>query len=79
MRSLVCRLRRKGGADFNPKGKSDNEIRSFCRAFMTELYRHIGIDVDVPAGDMGVGGREIGYMYGMYKQIVGTSEGSDDR
>ena len=65
----------KGGADFNPKGKSDTEIRSFCRAFMTELYRHIGIDVDVPAGDMGVGGREIGYMYGMYKQIVGTSEG----
>ncbi len=65
----------KGGSDFNPKGKSDNEIRSFCRAFMTELYRHIGIDVDVPAGDMGVGGREIGYMYGMYKQIVGTSEG----
>jgi glutamate dehydrogenase (NADP+) len=65
----------KGGSDFNPKGKTDNEIRSFCRAFMTELYRHIGIDVDVPAGDMGVGGREIGYMYGMYKQIVGTSEG----
>lgn len=65
----------KGGSDFNPKGKSDNEIRSFCRAFMVELYRHIGIDVDVPAGDMGVGGREIGYMYGMYKQIVGTSEG----
>ena len=65
----------KGGADFNPKGKSDTEIRNFCRAFMTELYRHIGIDVDVPAGDMGVGGREIGYMYGMYKQIVGTSEG----
>lgn len=65
----------KGGSDFNPKGKSDTEIRSFCRAFMTELYRHIGIDVDVPAGDMGVGGREIGYMYGMYKQIVGTSEG----
>jgi glutamate dehydrogenase (NADP+) len=65
----------KGGSDFNPKGKSDNEIRSFCRAFMTELYRHIGIDVDVPAGDMGVGGREIGYMYGMYKQIANRSEG----
>lgn len=65
----------KGGSDFDPKGKSDNEIRSFCRAFMTELYRHIGIDVDVPAGDMGVGGRELGYMYGMYKQIVGRSEG----
>ena len=65
----------KGGSDFNPKGKSDNEIRSFCRAFMTELYRHIGIEVDVPAGDMGVGGREIGYMYGMYKQIVNRSEG----
>lgn len=65
----------KGGSDFNPKGKSDSEIRSFCRAFMIELYRHIGIDVDVPAGDMGVGGREIGYMFGMYKQIVGRSEG----
>lgn len=66
----------KGGSDFNPKGKSENEIRSFCRAFMTELYRHIGIDVDVPAGDMGVGGREIGYMMGMYKQIVNRSEGA---
>jgi glutamate dehydrogenase (NADP+) len=65
----------KGGSDFNPKGKSDNEIRSFCRAFMTELYRHIGIEVDVPAGDMGVGGREIGYMMGMYKQIVNRAEG----
>ncbi len=65
----------KGGSDFNPKGKSDNEIRSFCRSFMTELYRHIGIEVDVPAGDMGVGGREIGYMMGMYKQIVNRAEG----
>ena len=65
----------KGGSDFNPKGKSENEIRSFCRAFMTELYRHIGIDVDVPAGDMGVGSREIGYMMGMYKQIVNRAEG----
>jgi len=66
----------KGGSDFNPKGKSDNEIRSFCRAFMTELYRHIGLEVDVPAGDMGVGSREIGYMMGMYKQIVNRSEGA---
>lgn len=65
----------KGGADFNPKGKSDSEIRSFCRAFMVELSRYIGIEVDVPAGDMGVGGRELGYMYGMYKQMVGRSEG----
>jgi glutamate dehydrogenase (NADP+) len=65
----------KGGSDFDPKGKSENEIRNFCRAFMTELYRHIGIDVDVPAGDMGVGSREIGYMMGMYKQIVNRSEG----
>lgn len=61
----------KGGSDFNPKGKSDNEIRTFCRAFMVELHRHIGIDVDVPAGDMGVGGQEIGYMMGMYKELTG--------
>jgi glutamate dehydrogenase (NADP+) len=61
----------KGGSDFNPKGRSDNEIRTFCRAFMVELHRHIGIDVDVPAGDMGVGGREIGYMMGMYKELTG--------
>ena len=66
----------KGGSDFNPKGKSDNEIRSFCRAFMLELYRHIGIERDVPAGDIGVGGREIGYLYGMYKQITGGNEGA---
>ncbi len=66
----------KGGSDFNPKGKSDNEIRSFCRAFMLELYRHIGIDRDVPAGDIGVGGREIGYLYGMYKQITNSNEGT---
>lgn len=66
----------KGGSDFNPKGKSDNEIRSFCRAFMLELYRHIGIERDVPAGDIGVGGREIGFMYGMYKQITNGNEGS---
>jgi glutamate dehydrogenase (NADP+) len=65
----------KGGSDFNPKGRSDLEIRSFCRAFMVELHRHIGIDVDVPAGDMGVGGREIGYMMGMYKELTRSSEG----
>jgi len=59
----------KGGSDFNPKGKSDNEIMRFCQAFMTELFRHIGPDTDVPAGDIGVGGREIGYMYGMYKKL----------
>lgn len=60
----------KGGSDFNPKGKSDNEVMHFCQAFMRELYRHIGQDVDVPAGDIGVGGREIGYLYGYYKKIV---------
>lgn len=65
----------KGGSNFNPKGKSDNEIRSFCRAFMLELYRHIGIETDVPAGDIGVGGREIGYLYGMYKEITNRNEG----
>jgi glutamate dehydrogenase (NADP+) len=59
----------KGGSDFDPKGKTDNEVMSFCYAFMRELYRHIGPDVDVPAGDIGVGGREIGYMYGYYKKI----------
>jgi glutamate dehydrogenase (NADP+) len=66
----------KGGSDFNPKGKSDNEIRSFTRAFMLELYRYIGIERDVPAGDIGVGGREIGYMYGMYKEITNGNEGA---
>jgi glutamate dehydrogenase (NADP+) len=65
----------KGGSDFNPKGKSNTEIRSFCRAFMIELSRHIGIDMDVPAGDIGVGGREIGYMMGMYKELTHRSEG----
>ena len=65
----------KGGSDFDPKGKSDNEIRRFCVAFMTELYRHIGIEVDVPAGDIGVGGREIGYLYGAYKRIANRNEG----
>ena len=59
----------KGGSDFNPKGKSDAEIMRFCQAFMTELYRHIGPDVDVPAGDIGVGAREIGYLFGMYKKL----------
>ena len=59
----------KGGSDFDPKGKSDNEVMSFCQSFMTELYRHIGPDTDVPAGDIGVGGREIGYLFGQYKRI----------
>ncbi len=59
----------KGGADFDPKGKSDNEVMRFCQSFMTELQRHIGPDTDVPAGDIGVGGREIGYMFGQYKRI----------
>ncbi|MFZ9732815.1 MAG: NADP-specific glutamate dehydrogenase [Schleiferiaceae bacterium] len=59
----------KGGSDFDPKGKSDNEVMRFCQAFMTELSRHIGADTDVPAGDIGVGGREIGYMFGQYKRI----------
>ena len=59
----------KGGSDFDPKGKSDNEVMHFCQSFMTELYRHIGPNVDVPAGDIGVGGREIGYLFGQYKRI----------
>ena len=59
----------KGGSDFNPKGKSDNEVMKFCQSFMTELSRHIGPNTDVPAGDIGVGGREIGYMFGQYKRI----------
>ncbi len=59
----------KGGSDFDPKGKSDNEIMNFCQSFMTELYRHIGADVDVPAGDIGTGAREVGYMFGQYKRI----------
>ena len=59
----------KGGSDFNPKGRSDNEVMRFCQSFMTELYRHIGQDTDVPAGDIGVGGREIGYMFGQYKRL----------
>jgi glutamate dehydrogenase (NADP+) len=60
----------KGGSDFDPKGKSDNEVMRFCQSFMRELYRHIGADTDVPAGDIGVGGREIGYLFGQYKKIV---------
>jgi glutamate dehydrogenase (NADP+) len=60
----------KGGSDFDPKGKSDNEVMNFCYAFMRELYRHIGPDTDVPAGDIGVGGREIGYLFGYYKKIM---------
>ncbi len=59
----------KGGADFNPKGRSDNEVMKFCHSFMTELYRHIGPDTDVPAGDIGVGAREVGFMFGQYKRI----------
>ncbi len=64
----------KGGSDFDPKGKSDAEIMRFCQSFMLELYRYIGPDVDVPAGDMGVGGREIGYLYGFYRRLRATSE-----
>ena len=64
----------KGGSDFDPRGKSDNEILRFCQAFMTELYRHIGPDVDVPAGDIGVGAREVGYLYGQYRRIKGAFE-----
>ena len=65
----------KGGSDFDPKGKSDREIMAFCQSFMTELYKYIGADVDVPAGDIGTGAREIGYMFGQYKRIRGTYEG----
>ena len=65
----------KGGSDFDPKGKSDREIMAFCQSFMNELYRHIGADVDVPAGDIGTGAREIGYLYGQYKRLTGRYEG----
>ena len=65
----------KGGSNFDPKGKSDREVMAFCQSFMTELYRHIGPDGDCPAGDIGVGGREIGYLYGQYKRITGHYEG----
>jgi len=65
----------KGGCDFDPKGRSDNEIMRFCQSFMTELYKYLGADIDVPAGDIGVGAREIGFMYGQYKRITGKYEG----
>ena len=65
----------KGGSDFNPKGKSDREILAFCQSFMTELYKHIGADTDVPAGDIGTGAREIGYLFGQYKRIMRLHEG----
>ncbi|SCP95329.1 NADP-specific glutamate dehydrogenase [Anaerobium acetethylicum] len=65
----------KGGSDFDPKGKSDREVMAFCQSFMTELCKYIGADTDVPAGDIGVGGREIGFMYGQYKRITGLYEG----
>ncbi len=65
----------KGGSDFDPKGKSDSEVMRFCQSFMTELYRYIGPDTDVPAGDIGVGGREIGYLFGQYKRIVNEFTG----
>ncbi|MDY4976123.1 MAG: NADP-specific glutamate dehydrogenase [Clostridia bacterium] len=65
----------KGGSDFDPKGKSDREVMAFCQSFMTELFRHIGADTDVPAGDIGTGAREIGYMFGQYKRLKNTYEG----
>jgi len=65
----------KGGSNFNPKGKSDHEVMRFCQSLMTELYRHVGADVDVPAGDIGVGAREIGYMFGQYKRITNQFTG----
>ena len=65
----------KGGSDFDPKGKSDREVMAFCQSFMTELYKYIGENEDVPAGDIGVGGREIGYLYGQYKRLTGQYEG----
>ena len=65
----------KGGSDFDPKGKSVNEIMSFCQSFMSELYRHIGSNTDIPAGDIGVGGREIGYLFGQYKKITNKFTG----
>ncbi len=65
----------KGGSDFDPKGKSDNEVMRFCQSFMTELFRHIGADTDVPAGDIGVGAREIGYLFGQYKRLTNRYEG----
>lgn len=65
----------KGGSDFNPRGKSDNEVMRFCQSFMTELYRHVGDDIDVPAGDIGVGAREIGYLFGQYKRLTNRFTG----
>ena len=65
----------KGGSDFDPKGKSDREVMAFCQSFMTELYKYVGADVDVPAGDIGVGAREIGFLYGQYKRLTGRYEG----
>ena len=65
----------KGGSDFDPKGKSDREVMAFCQSFMTELFRHIGADTDVPAGDIGTGAREIGYLFGQYKRLSGLYEG----
>ncbi len=65
----------KGGSDFDPRGKSDNEIMAFCQSFMTELYRHVGPDTDVPAGDIGVGAREVGYLFGQYRRLVNRYEG----
>lgn len=65
----------KGGADFDPKGKSDGEVMRFCQSYMTELYRHVGADTDVPAGDIGVGGREIGFLFGQYKRLTGLFTG----
>ncbi len=65
----------KGGSDFDPKGRSDGEVMRFCQSFMTALFRHIGANIDVPAGDIGVGGREIGYLYGQYKRLTGNWEG----
>ena len=64
----------KGGSDFDPKGKSDNEVMRFCQSFMTELYKYIGPDTDVPAGDIGVGGREVGYLYGQYKRLRNAND-----
>src|SRR5210317_2168501 len=65
----------KGGSDFDPKGKSDSEVMRFCQSFMSELYRHIGANTDIPAGDIGVGGREIGFMFGMYKKLANEFAG----
>ncbi len=65
----------KGGSDFDPKGKSDREVMRFCQSFMTELFRHVGPNTDVPAGDIGVGGREIGYLFGQYKRLANEFTG----